>query len=968
LFKTIILTLTLGLGLCLAQADRAAVTGTISDPTHAAMPSAHVAVIYPGTGLRRETEASSSGVFHLGELPIGECYLEISAAGFRTVQTKSFVLTVGETRTMDVNMEIAAVGSTVDVQDVSDSLSYSSVAVNSLTSAQRLNDLPVNGRNWQSFMALAPGAVDSANGSNTAVRFFATQADDTNYRVDGADATSIRNQNMRLNSRLLMSEDAIAEFRVNSALFTAESGGSIGGQVEVVTKSGSNGFHGSAFEYARNAVFDARRFTDTGSLPPFQFNQYGGSLGGPVIKNRTFFFLSYEGLRQNQDLLAAAQNVPSLAFRARAVAQSPVIAPLLAAYPDPVASTSNPDVGIWRGTVQNLQDEDVGTLRVDHRFNDRFSSYFRFTRNHAFTRVPVALDYGNSSINAPVNGLLEFLYVISPRTTNELRLNGNWVPWDSQNDQRIFLAVTANPLATAPDSLLKITHALGESILDNISMQRGRHTWKAGVEIRRVVISNYYSWDGTISYASMADFAANKVDTVVVSGLNPAVTDPKTEYFGYLQDEWKIRPNLTLNAGLRYEFFNELKEGHDRTYGFNIQYCGGYCPYGEQNGTPDFTNFAPRLSLAWSPERFHGNTVIRAGGGIYYGDGQIGNQLAFTYNGGNRFNLSQLTTPGLAYPVDLNPNVAVGTAPDETERFRRSEMSQQWTAQIQQRLPWEMTAQVSYVGIETAHVFAQRSDNVVNPLTGKRTLPNFDQVNYKGDWGVASFHGMVAGLQRTARNGLFLGMNYTYGHAINDSDGAPQNVACRSCEKSSANFDVRHNLYTQVSYPLPLGHFVLLRNWALSGVASVRSGLPLTVTVSRKTTDMPDGQNANQRPNLVPGVSLIPPGGQTINLWINPAAFSVPAKGTWGNAGRALVRAPGLFQIDTALARTIQTTEKTSVSLRMEAFNVLNRVELGSPSVNLSSPSFGQILAVSNTTPIGTGSARSVQFAARFTF
>jgi hypothetical protein len=968
MFRAAFLSLIIGLGVCLAQADRASVSGTISDQSHLPMASARVAVVYPGTGLRRETLSSSSGVYQIGGLPIGECHVEVSSTGFRSVQTKSFVLEVGETRTLDVSLEIAAVGAAVDVQAVADALTYSTASVGSLTSSQRLNELPVNGRNWMSFMALAPGAVDAANGSNTAVRFFATSADDINYRVDGVDASSIRNQNMRLNSRLLMSEDAIAEFRVNSALFTAESGGSAVGQVEVVSKSGSNSFHGSAFEYARNSVFDARRFTDTSSLPPFQFNQFGGTIGGPILRNRTFFFLSYEGLRQNQDLLAAAQNVPSLSFRARALAQSPVIAPLVNAYPDPIAPTSNPDIGIWRGTVQNLQNEDVGTLRVDHRFNDKWSSYFRFTRNHAFTRVPASLNYGTNADNAPVNGVLELLYVISPRSTNEVRLAGNWVPWDYQQDIRIPLAVSVGPLATAPDSLLKITHSLSENIVDTFSAQRGPHTLKAGVEVRRVVISNYYSWDGTISYATMNDFAANIVDSVVVSGLNPAVTDPKTEFFGYVQEEWKIRPNLTVNAGLRYEFFNELSEGHGRTYGFNIQDCGGYCPYGSKNGTPDYTNLAPRLSFAWAPKRLHGDTVLRVGAGIYYGDGQIGNQLAFTYNGGNRFNLSQATTPGLAYPVDLNPNVAVGTAPDETERHRRSEMSQQWTAQIQQRLPWGFTAQVSYVGIQTAHVFAQTPDNVVNPLTGKRTLPGFDQVNYKGDWGVASFQGMVTGVQRTARNGLFLGMNYMYAHAINDSDGAPQNVACRSCEKGPANYDVRHNLYIQSSYPLPLGRSLPLRNWTLSGVGSMRTGLPLNVTLSRKSTVLPDGNNAGQRPNVVSGVSLIPAGGETITDWINAAAFSTPANETWGNAGRNIVRGPGLFQIDTALARTIKTTERTSVMLRMEVFNVFNHPELGNPNVNLSSPSFGQITSVANTTLIGTGSARSAQFAARFTF
>ena len=968
MFQRILLTVTAGLGVCLGQADRAGVTGTISDPTHLPVAVAHVKLVYPNTGLQRETVSSSAGVFSISELPIAEeCYLEVNASGFQTVRTKPFVLQVGETRTLDVSLVIASVGATVNVQAVADSMTLSTVAVDSLTSSQRLNDLPVNGRNWLSFMALAPGAVDGANGSNTGVRFFATTGDDENYRVDGTDATSIRNQNMRLNSRLLMSEDAIAEFRVNSAAFTADSGGSIVGQVEVVTKSGSNALHGSAFEYARNALFDARPFTQPGPLPPFGFNQYGGTVGGAIQKNRTFFFLSYEGLWQTQNLQSAVQDVPSLSFRAQALAQSPVIAPLLAAFPNPTGSTSNPQIGTWSGPVQNLQDEDVGTVRVDHRFNDSWSSYFRFTRNAAFVRVPDSLNYGTNSYNGPVNGVLEFLNVVSPRTTNEIRLGLNWVPWQMQQDIGNVLAISVNPFATAPDSLFKQTHSLSENILDNVSTQRGRHTIKAGIEIRRVVISNYYSYDGTVSYASPANFAANIVDSVVVSGLNPAVTDPKTEYFGYVQDEWKVRPNLTLNIGLRYDFFNELSEGHGRTYGFNLQTCGGYCPFGSQNGTPDFTNFGPRLGIAWAPEKLHGNTVFRAGGGIYYGDGQVGNQLAFTYNGGDRFNLTQATNPGLAWPVSLAPNEGIGTAPDETDRYRRSEMSNQWTAQIQQRLGWGFTGQVSYIGMENTHLFDEQADNVINPLTGMRPYPQFNPVVHKGNWGVGRFHGLITSFQRTARNGLFVGLNYTYSHADGDFSD-PENVACRACSWGDLTYDVRQNLYIQSSYPLPLGHNIALRNWTLSGVASIRSGLPLNITVSRATTAMADGNNTEQRPNLVPGVSLIPPGGQTISQWINPKAFSVPAIDTWGTAGTDIARGPGLLQIDTAISRRINLTERTNLTLRMEVFNVFNHPQLGNPNVNFSSPLFGQITSVSNSTPIGTGTARSVQFAARFSF
>jgi hypothetical protein len=420
---------------------------------------------------------------------------------------------------------------------------------------------------------------------------------------------------------------------------------------------------------------------------------------------------------------------------------------------------------------------------------------------------------------------------------------------------------------------------------------------------------------------------------------------------------------------LRYEFYNELSERYGRTLGFNIAECGGYCKYGEKNGEPDYNNFAPRVSFAWSPRRLHGNTVIRFGGGMYYGDAQIGNQLAFTYNGGNRFNLSAATTPGLAYPVELTPALAQGTAPDETERHRKSETYQQWSAQIQQRLPWGFTSQIGYVGMQNYHQFASTPDNVVNPATGKRTLPNFDLVNFKGDWGVASYHGLMASAQRTTRSGLFFSANYTWAHALNDTDGAPENVACRSCEKGRASYDARHNFYTRATYLLPFGHFVLLRGWEISGIASVRSGLPLTVTVSRSATALPDGNSQNQRPNLVPGVSLVPAGGRTITQWINPAAFALPANGQWGNAGRNIVDGPGLFQVDTALSRCIKIHEGSGLMFRLETFNVFNHPQLGKPNVNFSTPAtFGRITSISNTSPIGTGTARSLQLAARFTF
>jgi hypothetical protein len=256
---------------------------------------------------------------------------------------------------------------------------------------------------------------------------------------------------------------------------------------------------------------------------------------------------------------------------------------------------------------------------------------------------------------------------------------------------------------------------------------------------------------------------------------------------------------------------------------------------------------------------------------------------------------------------------------------------------------------------------------VINPLTGQRPYPQFNQVEHKGDWGIGRFHGLISSFQRTARNGLFVGLNYTYSHAVGDFED-PENVACRACSFSSLPYDVRQNLYIQSSYPLPLGHSIFLRNWTVSGVASLRTGLPLNVTITRATTVMADANNTDQQPNLVPGVSLTPPGGRTISEWINPKAFSTPAPDTWGDAGTDIARGPGLHQLDTAISRRIAIRERANLMLRMEAFNVFNHPQLGNPNVNFSSPMFGEITSIVNTTPIGTGTARSIQFAARFTF
>ena len=958
----------LGLGCCFAQADRAALTGTITDATHAPVPDAHVKVTYPNTGLSRETTTSNSGVFRLAELPIGAaCYVEVGATGFQPLKTTAITLDVAQTRTLDLTLEVASSKSTVEVTSVVDQLQQNNATVGDVLTGAQLDYLPVNGRDWKSLMSLVPGAV---NGND----FFSTGGDDINYRVDGTDASGIRDQNMKVYTRLSTSQDAVAEFKVSAGLFSAETGGTPGAQVEIVTKSGSNEFHGTGFEYLRNAIFDSRTPFDPATHPPFKLNQFGSTLGGAIFKNKTFFFVSYEGYRQ-REAESLIGYVPTPLLRSQVVAASPVLTPFINGYPLPNDGLLSTQIGQWTGQASEAEDEDVGTVRLDHRFSDKFTSYFRFTRNENRLNVPQTLGEANPQVIAPTTGVLEFLNILSPRTTNEFRFGMDFLPWNSETPSDITSTVSVPGLSAPAAFQHQIWHSTSQDFVDSFITVRGRHTLKAGVEIRRILLDLQAIPGYSISYATVAALIANQLNTASGSQGKPATTQVKPEAFGYIQDEWKITTDLTVNLGLRYDFFNEFSEAHGRTLGFSLQYCGGYCTPGLSYGNPDTTNFAPRVSLAWAPKRFHDKTVVRAGGGIFYGDGQLGDQQAPVTNTGWSYSLSSATTPNLAFPIFVDPNNLPHGAPSDYNRHRRSEMFQEWTAQVQQLLPWGWTAQAGYLGIEATHLSSKSYENALNPLTGQRPLPQFGQIGTVGSWENSSYQALQTSVQRATRSGLFLKLNYSWSHAINeDSQGGggpatPQNAACVVCDKGNSASDQRHAVYANASYALPFGRSNRWGGWSLSGVNSFHTGLPLNVTVTRKATAVPDGSTSNQRPDYVYGVSQIPMGGQNINDWININAYATPANGAWGDLGRDTVIGPRLFQIDAALQKDTRLSERMGLIFRADVFNVFNHPELGSPNLNISSPAtFGRITSLLNTSPIGTGGARSIQLSLRVKF
>lgn len=968
-YRILILTL-LCVATALGQVDRATVTGTLLDPTGAVIVGGQVSVRYPATGLERQVTSNGAGAFLLAALPVGHVVINAEAPGFRPIQLEAD-LNVGETKTFDLSFDLANTDTSVQVVAEAD-LTRNSAALGVAFRNEQISQLPINGRNFGNLAALVPGAVDSGGSQ---VTFLAHGKDDVNMRIDGVDATSVRNQTQK--SRLLLSTEAISEFRVNTTMYTAEDGGANGGQVEVVTKSGGNQYHGNMFEYLRNSAVDSRSPFDGKTVPPFRLNQFGGTLGGPIVSGRTFFFASYEGLVQRQGMTQIGF-VPSAAFRKTV---DPALQSILNIYPNG-QTPINANVDQWRGVGSNTHDEHVGMIRVDHRFTDRLSSYFRFSRNNTNTFSPnKSLPVGTQTNDTPTNGLFELMYLISPTTTNELRIGVNRAkPLNKVSQSGIDIAVSIPSFSKIPASSYRIAYGTSESIIDQWTSQRGSHTLKAGVEIKPIQLVIHDSANaqaGTLTFASLADFQANNLTTLEYSAELPTKQMRKTTYFGYFQDEWKIRPNLTANLGLRYEYYNVFHEIHNRAIPFDMQTCGGYCPAGSAFGFPDKNNFAPRIGFAWTPNALHGRTVIRFGGGIYYGDAQLGDAYNPANNDAVRFTLSSATTPGLSFPIG-NYLAAAGssvTAPRSMPRNKRNQDSQQWTFSIQHAITNNINFQVSYAGQQNYHVFSRTYVNVIDPVTGQRPLPNLNQIDVRGANGVSSYHGLISTLQINNLKGLLLRVNYTWSHGINDnssggggSDGAPQNVNCRSCDKGNSSLDVRHVFTLNYAYQIPWARSHWYGGWDWSGIATARTGQPVNITVSRKASDMPDGNTlSHERPNLVPGVPLYLNYG-TAGLWLNPAAFAVPAPGTWGNLGRNVLRAPGMFQIDTALTKDIHLTETTTLKLGAQIFNILNHPQLGAPKSNISSASFGRITTPINTSPVGSGTPRQVQFLMRLSF
>ena len=996
-----------------AQVNRGGLSGNVSDSSKRALPGVHIEAEQSSTGFRRDALTSANGSYGLPDLPVGVYTVTFSGDGFQQVSFTSVVLTIGQTRSLDVVLHVSDTKESVEVSTVAEQINENSDSLGARMERKQLEELPLNGRNWSTLTGLVPGAIDAGGSNQRAIRFAGRGLDDNNFTSDGIDATNIVNQAQQPFVRLAVPTDTIQEFRVESMLFTAESGSTPGGQIAVTTVSGTNQFHGDLFEFFRNDVFDARNaFSAPSHNYPFRLNQFGGSLGGPVVRGKTFFFLSYEGIRQT---LGQPLNgtVPSESFRALAAAASPALIPILSAYPHggqplttsaPCAPTSSsrpssPEVlaceALFASEGVQRDHEDSAMLRLDQRFSQKTTAYLRFNFDAAAQQIPLAAnsaqilsDRQNVS-SRPVNGVIGLQHIFSSSVVNEAKFGFNRGNVYTTNlaENGLAYSIAVSGFATLNNNQRRIGVGNSFSGIDRLAWVKGRHVLKAGAEVRRVQLNQGNSPNGSISFNSLYLFETNQANSASFASELPVNGLRKTQAYAFAQDEFRWKPNFTLNLGLRYSFYNRFHEVLGRAIPFDFATCGpqGFCAPGAEFSRPNLYDFDPRVAFAWAPLRFSGKTAIRSGFGIYHGDGQLDDQNLPINNEVLRYTLAGLS--GLRFPVDPFLSGVPGiVSPRDMNRRRKDMYVSQWGLSVQQSFSGDFIATLSYVGSKGAHLLTTSYLNLTNPITGKRPFPSFGQVEYRGNDSDSSFSALQASLQRSFRRGLLVSANYMYSHEIDDGSlgggdaDFVQNPSCMRCDRASGDFDARHVFNANAIYQLPFGpgraHLThpgiaraILGSWDVSSIVSARTGLPVNVTLDRSASSVPGNDSRSpQRPDRVPGVPLTPPEGATPSQWINPAAFAIPANGVHGNAGRNIVRGPGSWQADLGISKRLLISESFAVQFRAEAFNIFNHPNFARPLADLSASSFGQVFSTVNTSPIGTGTPRQLQFMLRLHF
>jgi hypothetical protein len=767
-----------------AQIDRSVVEGTITDASGAAIVAAHVKALAVGTGLAAEGPTNSNGYYRFPGLAVGRYSVTVTAGGFKTKVVEDVVLEVGQTRTLNIQLDVGTTTEQVEVYASTEPSDRSSAEAAGIITREQIENLPNNGRDWASFTLLAPFAQDDGGGDQRTIRFAGRARDDNNFQIDGVDAGGIQEQAQKSQTRLQISQDAIEEYRVDSALYDAEYGTQAGGQIDVVTKSGTNDFHGSVFGYLRNSVFDARNFNDydlNGNpyVPPFRLGQYGLTFGGPIKKDHTFFFISYEGLRQlqstTQQFLVPSGVAPpggGMSFQQQVLTTSPQMCNIMRAYPWRASLGSigsctprfvypdsafqqttsvDPNADQVTAATPTTVHEDTWLVRIDHKFSDNTLLYGRAQRDISLVDAPNGSSLPQDklqTINHPANYMVALSHTFNPNLVNEVKGYINRAPYHNPQASALTYAVnTSGNFVNLNDNTADIEIGTTFGVVDNLSWVRGRHAFKTGMEIRRVRLNQGQTADNTLSFASEADMINATLSNITFIAPWCCHGLRRMFYMPYFQDEWKVTPTFTFTAGLRWEYYGVAHEATNRTTVFDVNQFHGVClgsgsfnllpvspSLGPINTPPcpknpalynaDYRNFDPRIAIAWAPSAMHGKTVFRVGFGIYHGAAQNDDLNAGLESDTFRVSVNQSIPLDPAYEQttpDLSGLAAQKQAghPRALQRQGRRDLyAETWGATVQRELPAAFTFSMQYIGSHGVRLFSRGAVNLcTSPVT-----------------------------------------------------------------------------------------------------------------------------------------------------------------------------------------------------------------------------------------------------------
>ena len=964
--------------LCHAQSPTGTISGIVLDPSGGIVAGADILIVSDTTSVQYPTKTDSEGVYLVANLPPGPYRIQVSKVGFKTIIKPDIVIHVQDALAINFRLPLGAVSEIVTVQGGAPLVNTESGSVSTVIDRQLVENLPLNGRSFNTLLQLTPGVVIAPANSNSPGQFsIAGQRTSSNsFSVDGvsanfgvqpgfsAGAGSGLGQSQAFSAlggtSSLVSVDDLQEFRIETSSFAPEFGRQPGGQVLLTTRSGTNDWHGGAFDYFRNDVMDANDwFANNAGLGRAEerHNDFGGYLGGPVWKGRTFFFFSYEGARLRLPTTILTP-VPSLSSRESAPTP---LAPFLDAYPLPNGPISADGyTAQYAGNYSNSATLNATSLRIDHFFSSHFSIFGRY--NYAPSET-VNLSSPSELDTLPVNTQTFTVGVNSEwssSTSNSLR--GNY----STQTSNIESALHAMGGATLPDPSLFLGNlsfpanelnfetfdtyffaagSIGHNqsrqvnIVDDFSWTLGRHKLKFGVD-GRILFLDVHPATATLGYSadSVQDFLATGQTDLYATTTSPAKIKAPALSF-YAQDTWNVTERLTLSYGLRWDL-SPAPSARGNTYlasweNVNDPSAIALAPAGTPLWKTRYANFAPRFGLAYRLNA-KGDFVVRVGTGIFYDLGLGAASVVPSYwpNSASTYypvvsvpltNASSYL-PALSLQPPYSDQVYAFSANLELPR------SYQWNVALEKSFAGNQALSVTYVG--------QAGRDQLRKSAFEQPNPNFAGIFYltQND-ALSNYNALQVQYRRPLSGRVQALLNYSYSHSldnVSDDDVAgPSNTVIPSKgDYASSGFDVRHSFSGAVTWALPSTHgehvlSAITRNWSLDSTVVARSGFPFNAKV-----DLGASEVAGQltRPDLVPGEPLwveTPggPGGKTLN----PNAFVVPPTVRQGTEGRNDISGFGLTQVDLSIVRIFPLGERVKLQFRTDAFNVLNHPNFANP-------------------------------------